>query len=416
METILIWIALGFVLGSGVAWLLARRNAVSLAGKLRAVDLDLTAKQVLLSEAERRLIDQKTGFEATLSTIKEQRDTMRSEFQVLATQILEEKGKTFSSKNKEEIGNILLPLREQIVEFRKRVDDVYDKEAQGRAALANELSTLKSLNQKISEDAVNLTRALKGDGKTQGNWGQMALERTFELAGLQCGKEYQIQVNSHDQEGNRFLPDAIVQLPRSRDVVVDAKTSLTAFERYCSAGTDEERSVALKEHLLSIRRHINELSEKPYDNLQEVESLDYVLMFIPIEAAYVVAIKEDSSLFEEAFRKNIILVCPTTLLATLRVIAYSWRLEKQRRNTQEIAEKAGLIYDKLCHFVESFQGMGESLQKAREKYDQALKGLSSGRGNLIKRAEELKLLGVSTKKALPKELLEGDDHEPDVSS
>ena len=409
MVTQIIWLVIVFLVGATGSWVISGRNVVALKDRIHNVDLDLAGKNVLLTEMGVRLNDQRTSFEERLALVNETREAMKSEFQNLATQIMEEKTKALTLQNRENIGTILNPLREQIGDFRRRVDDVYDRESQGRAALVNEISSLKSLNLKISEDAINLTRALKGDGKTQGDWGQIILERALEMAGLEKGKEYEIQVNTHDLEGNRFLPDAIVRLPQSRDVVVDSKASLTAFEKYCSSSTDSERAAALKDHLISIRKHINELSEKAYNDLQEVDSLDYVLMFVPIEAAYVVAIKEEPSLFEEAFKKNIILVCPTTLLATLKIVAYSWRLEKQQRNSREIAQRAADLYDKFCSFLNVFCEMGDSIKKAEARYEQSLKYLSTGKGSLIRKSKELTALGVKGKKEIPPKLLEQCD-------
>jgi DNA recombination protein RmuC len=322
---------------------------------------------------------------------------------------MEEKSKSFTLQNKESIGIILNPLREQLGEFKRKVEDVYVKESEGRAALVNEIANLKSLNMQISDDAVNLTKALKGDAKTQGDWGQVVLERVFELSGLERGREYEIQVHTHDSEGNRFFPDAIVRLPASRDVIVDSKVSLVAYEQYCSAESDAERAIALKNHVLSIRKHISELAEKAYNKLEEVASPDYVLLFMPIESAYVIAIKHEPSLFEEAFNKNIVIVCPTTLLSTLKTIEYTWRIEKQQQNSKTIAQKAGDLLDKFCSFLSTFVEMGESIKKAQEKHDQALKYLSYGKGNLIKKAEELKALGVSGKKEIPQKLLDQGD-------
>jgi DNA recombination protein RmuC len=415
MLTNIIWLVLGILVGAASSWAVYGRNVAGLKHQIHSLDLDVAAKNVLLSEMEVRLKDQKTGFEEKMVLMNDTKLAMKAEFQNLATQIMTEKTEVLTTRNRENINTILLPLREQIGDFRKRVDDVYDKESQGRAALVNEISHLKSLNLKISEDATNLTKALKGDGKTQGDWGQIILERALEMAGLQKGIEYEIQVNTHDGEGNRFLPDAIVRLPQSRDVVVDSKASLTAFERYCSSSSDSEKSVALKDHLLSIRKHINELSVKAYNDLQEVESLDYVLMFIPVEAAYIVAIKEEPALFEEAFKKNIILVCPATLLAVLKIIAYSWRLEKQQRNSQDIAQRAADLYDKFCSFLTVFCELGDSIKKADSRYEQSLKYLSTGKGNLIKKAEELSALGVKGKKTIPPKILEQCDDDSPVA-
>jgi DNA recombination protein RmuC len=358
---------------------------------------------------ENKVKDQQKGFEEKMILVNENKELLKAEFKNLANQIMEEKSKSFTLQNKESIGIILNPLLEQLGEFKRKGEDVYVKESEGRAALVNEIANLKSLNIQISDDAVNLTKALKGDAKTQGDWGQVVLERVFELSGLEKRREYEIQVHTHDSEGNRFFPDAIVRLPASRDVIVDSKVSLVAYEQYCSAESDAERAIALKNHVLSIRKHISELAEKAYNKLEEVASPDYVLLFMPIESAYVIAIKHEPSLFEEAFNKNIVIVCPTTLLSTLKTIEYTWRIEKQQQNSKTIAQKAGDLLDKFCSFLSTFVEMGESIKKAQEKHDQALKYLSYGKGNLIKKAEELKALGVSGKKEIPQKLLDQGD-------
>jgi DNA recombination protein RmuC len=411
MIILMIWLVIGILVGATGSWIIGGRNVVGLRNRIQELDRELIVKNTCIAETQVKLQEQRTGFEEKLAMVNETRELMKSTFQNLATQIMEEKTKALTSQNRENIDTILNPLREQIGDFRRRVDDVYDRESQGRAALANEISNLKSLNLKISEDAINLTKALKGNSKTQGDWGQVILERLLEISGLEKGREFHVQVNSHDMEGNRFFPDTVVHLPQARDVILDSKVSLTDFERYCSSENDEERKSALKNHLLSVKRHINELSEKHYENLEELNSADAVLMFIPTEAAYVVAIKEDPSLFEQAFKKNIILVCPTTLLATLKIIAYSWRLEKQQRNSQEIAQRATDLYDKFCSFLTIFQELGESIKKADTRYEQSLKQLSTGKGNLIKKSQELIALGVKGKKEIPPKLLEQCDRD-----
>ena len=399
-------LVIGILLGAGGAWYVNKKNVTALSLDVCSRDIGLAEQNVLLTEMENKLQEQKTGFEEKMAMMNETKELMKAEFQNLATRIMEEKSEAMTLRNKENISVILNPLREQLGDFKKRVEDVYDRESQGRAALLNEISNLKSLNLKISDDAINLTKALKGDNKTQGNWGQIILERVLEMSGLEKGREYEIQVHSHDSEGNRFLPDAIVRLPGGRDVIVDSKVSLTGYEQYCSAECDAERAIGLKNHLISIRKHINELAEKAYNKLEEVRSPEYVLLFMPIESAYVTAIKYEPSLFEEAFNKSIIIVCPATLLSTLKTIEYSWRVEKQQQNSKAIAQKAGDLYDKFCSFLGAFQEIGESLKKAQDKYDQSLKYLSYGKGNLIKKAEELKTLGVSGKKDIPQKLLE----------
>jgi DNA recombination protein RmuC len=417
IQNTVIMLVIGIFLGIGGALFFHRRTATILREQIHNRDIDLTQQNMLLTEMEIKLKEQKAGFDEKMVLVNENKELMKAEFKNLANQILEEKSKSFVLQNSENIGAILNPLREQIGEFKRKVEDIHVKESEGRAALVNEITNLKSLNMQISDDAVNLTKALKGDAKTQGDWGQVVLERVFELSGLEKGREYEVQVHTHDQEGNWFFPDAIVKLPENRDVIVDSKVSLTAYEQYCSADCDEKRILALKNHLLSVRKHIKELSEKQYEKLIEVSSIDFVVLFIPVESAYIAAIKEGPSLFEDGIKSNIILTCPTTLLSVLKVISYTWRLEKQQHNSQEIAEKAGSMYDKFCAFANVFQDVGEGLKNAQNNFDHAVKYLSTGRGNLIKRSKELKKLGVSGKKDLPQKLLEqcdGDSQGDDI--
>ena len=408
---------IGILIGAGGTLLINRRAAFLLREQIHNRDVELAELSSLETEMENKVRDQQKDFEAKMVLVNETKELMRAEFQNIASTIMEEKSKTFTLQNKENIKMILSPLREQIGDFKKRVEDVYDKESQGRAALFNEITNLKSLNLRIGEDAINLTRALKGDSKTQGDWGQVVLEQILEMSGLEKGREYELQVHLHDQSGNRFFPDAVVYMPESRDTIIDSKVSLTGFEQYCSAENDAQREEALKRHIQSIKNHVNELSEKQYEKLVELNSLDFVLMFIPVEGAYILAMKEEPNIMFEACKKNIIIVCPSTLMSTLKIIAYTWRIQKQQKNSEEIAQKAGDLYDKLCSFLNCFMDIGESLKKSQEKYEQSLKLLSTGKGNLIKRSVEFKELGVSGKKELPEKLLEqcgGDSSENDI--
>jgi DNA recombination protein RmuC len=369
------------------------------------------ANKISLAEAEVRLTEERRHMEEKLSFVSNSREQLKTEFQNLANQILEEKSKVFNQQNRESIDGILIPLREQLGEFRKRTEDLHVQQESSKAALVNEIGHLKSLSLQISEDANHLADALKGESKTQGTWGELQLERLLEMSGLERGREYETQFQTHDDAGERFIPDVIIRLPQSKDVVVDSKVSLTAWELYCSAETEEQRAEALKSHVQSIRRHIQSLSEKRYDLLPEIHSMESTICFVPIEAALITAIKHDASLFTEAFKKNIVLVCPSTLLVTLRVIAFSWTLHHQTNNVQTIALKAGAMVDKLFGFVETMQEVGEAIQKAGERYDSAIRSLSSGKGNLIKRAEELQALGVKGKKVMPKGLIQEEPGE-----
>jgi DNA recombination protein RmuC len=300
-------------------------------------------------------------------------------------------------------------LREQLGEFRKRVDHVYTQEAQDRRSLVEQISQLKDLNVRLSTDAINLTKALKGDNKTQGNWGEMVLEKVLEQSGLRNGYEYHTQVNLTQTSGKRLQPDVVVHLPDNKDVIIDAKVSLVAYDRYHSTDDEIQREQALAEHLQSIRGHITNLSSKAYEDAEGVRSLDYVLLFIPVESAYMLALQSDKgeALFLDAMQRNIMLVSPATLLMALRTIHNIWRYEHQSQNAQEIARQAEEMHKKLVDFVSAMMGVGTQLQRAQDNYDMAFKRLKTGRGNLINRAQSIiKLGGIKPKKPLPEELLQ----------
>ena len=364
-----------------------------------------TLLQTRMSELDTRLEDERKNGEEKLILLQEARDQLKLEFQNVANKIFEDKSQKLTEQNKENIEGVLKPMREQLVDFKKKVEDVYDKESKDRVSLLTEIIHLKSLNERISEDAINLTNALKGQSKTRGSWGEMILERVLEESGLHKGREYEVQVMYASDEGQRRHPDVIVHLPEGKDIVIDSKVSLTAYEKYCSADTDEKREKRLKEHLISIRTHIKDLSEKRYEELEGITTLDFVLMFLPIEGAFWTAIESEQGLFNEAFNKNIMLVSPSTLLATLRIINNIWRYEDQNKNAMIIAKKAGDLYGKFVGFVEALEDVGQKIGKAQESYKTARDRLSKGKGNLVRRTEELKQLGVKAKKELPEGLV-----------
>jgi DNA recombination protein RmuC len=341
-----------------------------------------------------------------IALLNEARDQLKIEFQNLAQQIFDEKSRMFAEQNRNNIDNLISPLRDQIGDFKKRVEDVYDKESRDRTALQTEIHHLKELNQKISKEALNLTRALKGDSKARGNWGEVILERVLEASGLKKGREYDVQVSLKDTKGRRYQPDVIVRLPQGKDVVVDAKVSLKAYEAYYSAEDGQEKEDALKSHIEAMRTHIRALAAKSYEDLEGVRSLDFVLMFVPIEAAFLAAVDRDRELFGEAFEKNIMVVSPSTLLVTLRTIENIWRNEYQNRHALEIAKKAGGLYNKFVGFVDALEEVGKQLDKAKASYRTAHDRLAHGRGNLIRKTQELKTLGVKAGKELPKSLIE----------
>jgi len=364
-----------------------------------------TVLQAKLSELETRLEDERSNSEEKLALLQEAREQLKMEFQNVANKIFEDKSQKFTEQNRENIEGVLKPMREQLLDFKKKVEDVYDKESKDRVSLLNEIIHLKTLNERISEDAVNLTNALKGQSKTRGSWGEMILERVLEESGLQKGREYEVQTMYASEEGQRRHPDVIVHLPEGKDIVIDSKVSLTAYEKYCTAGTEEIRDKRLKEHIISIRTHIKALSEKRYEELEGIRTLDFVLMFLPIEGAFWTAIESEQGLFNEAFDRNIMLVSPSTLLATLRIINNIWRYEDQNKNALIIAKKAGDLYDKFVGFVEALDEVGQKIDKARESYQTARNRLTEGRGNLVRRSIELRQLGVKAQKELPEGLV-----------
>jgi len=366
--------------------------------RLGAVNLSLEKK---LAEVSTQLEGERRQAEEKIALLNDARERLTNEFKVLADRILEEKGKTFSERSKAQMDGLIGPLREQLGDFKKRVEDVYDKEARDRAALVNEIGHLKRLNERIGKDALNLTHALKGDVKTLGGWGEVILEKILEASGLEKGRVYDTQVSLTGANGSRYQPDVIVRLPEGRDVIVDAKVSLKDYERYHSSEDENVRSAAIKAHLTSLRTHLKGLSEKHYEDLEGIRTLDFVLMFVPIEAAFFAAIDHDRNLMPEAFEKNVIMVSPSTLLVTLRTIHNIWRYVDQNANALEIARQAGNLYDKFVGFIEALEDVGRQLERARQAHRTATERLCSGRGNLVRRAEQLKALGVKANKALP---------------
>ncbi len=337
------------------------------------------------------------------------REQMTLEFRQLAGDILEHKGKLFREASQEHLTQLLQPLGERLQHFEKKVDDTYDKEAKQRFSLEKEIKALLELNTRISADATRLTNALKGESKTQGTWGEVILERVLEKSGLEKGREYEVQVSLKDEDGKKWQPDVIVHLPENKDVVIDSKVSLTAYQAYFSSQEDEERALLLKQHIASIRGHIKNLTSKNYQNLAGIRSLDYVLLFLPVEAAFTLAVQHDETLFTEAFDHNIILVGPSTLLATLRTIHNIWRYEYQNKHALEIARQAGLLYDKFAAFAHDLDKIGERIGQTQDAWNSAHNKLLSGRGNLVSRAEKLKAMGVRASKSLPEQLPDQHD-------
>lgn len=361
-------------------------------------------REELISLRVRSELEEKQ-FEEKLTLLNESRDELGSAFKNIANEIFEDRSKKFASANKESLSAILSPLEEKIQTFEKRVEETYINESKERFALTNQIENLQKLNARISEDAVNLTNALTADNKVQGTWGEMALEKILDISGLVKGREYDIQVSLKEEGGGRAQPDVVVHLPESRDIIIDSKVSLKAWVSYCGAETASIKAEASKSLVESVRNHVKLLSNKDYQNLEGVNSLDYVFLFMPIEAAYAKAIQEDKDLFQFAFDRNIIFVVPTTLLTTLKTVQNLWRLAQQNQNANEIAKRAGALYDKFVAFVGDLDDVGQRIESTRVSFDRARSKLATGKGNLIRRAETLKELGAKTSKKQSSELL-----------
>ena len=374
--------------------------------ELSAIRLELTTSNGVL---EQRLIGQQNQYEAQLKLLQDAKQTLGQEFENLANRIFDDKQAKFSLQNKEALEVTLSPLRRDIGDFRKQVESAYDKENADRNKLAGQISELQKQTLQISADAVSLANALRGDNKAQGNWGEFVLEKLLEDSGLTNGREYDTQVALKDDTGKRRNPDVIVHLPEGRDIVIDAKVSLVDYERYFHAENEETKAQCLRQHLVSLRAHIKGLSGKDYESLEGVNSLDFVLIFVPVEAAFVLALDHDPEMMRDAYDRGIILVSPTTLMVTLRTIKNLWRYADQNRNAQLIADKSGALYDQFVMYIEALDDVGRHLDKSKDAWDTARKRLTSGRGNLVRRTEELKKLGAKTKKSLPDDLQLMDD-------
>jgi DNA recombination protein RmuC len=351
------------------------------------------------------LREQQDSHQQRLADLQGSRDELRAQFAEMAGKIFDEREQRFAQSSQERLGQLLDPLKERIQSFEKRVEESYQQEARERFSLSKELQRLQQLNQRLGDEATNLTRALKGQ-KIQGNWGELVLEQVLEHAGLTKGREYLTQVSLTSADGLRFQPDVIIQLPGDKQVVIDAKVSLTAYQAMIVSDDDAARAVALKQHVLSLRSHLKGLSLKDYQRLEGLHSLDFVLLFVPIEAAFAAALQADPSLFQDAYAQHIVIVSPTTLLATLRVIDSLWRQERQSLNAREIAERAGALYDKFVAFVLDLDELGTRVQQLDKAYAAARNKLVDGRGNLVSRVENLKHMGARASKSLPAELLE----------
>lgn len=362
--------------------------------------------KVYISKLQTKLHEQEINMNEKLDILKSSEEKLKEQFKLLASEVLELNTKKLTEQNKQNLETVLSPVKVQLSEFKKKVEDVYDKEAKDRSILQHELKVLKELNQQISTDAVNLTKALKGESKTQGSWGEMVLEKVLESSGLRLGVEYIREEVLKDEEGKIYRPDVIVKLPQNRDIIIDSKTSLSAYERYLNCEEDEKQSY-LNAHLISVNRHIDTLALKQYEKLEGVNTLDFIFMFVPIESALMIAIENDTSLFDKAFKKKIILVSPTTLLVALKAIENSWRYEKQAQSTQEIIRLAEKLYSKVRGFVEDMEKVGKHIQNTQKSYEDAYGKLYKGKDNIVRQIEVFKdKANINPSKRLSEELVE----------
>lgn len=428
---LLIGLGLGLLLGGLVAWLFLeqkrrkdQQQIARLEGEHTALQGQLTASEKQLQEYRVRQIEhqeQVLDLTRDLSRMQESyaqlnqalsqreadlerlQERFKAEFENLAGRVMEENARKLGDDQQRQLNHLLQPLQEKLLAFEKRVQDTYQSEARERFSLQREIERLAQLHNQMSEDAQNLTKALKGDSKTQGNWGELVLTRVLESSGLREGEEFVVQGKDLDLrsvDGQRLQPDVIIKLPEEKHLIVDSKVSLTAYDRFVSSTTDEERHAALKQHLVSVTTHIKQLSDKHYSQLKGLQSPDFVLLFMAVEPAFSLALQSDPELFQFAWQRRIVLVSPTTLLATLKTVASLWRLEQQNRNAEEIARQGGALYDKFVGFVEELKKVGTSLDRAQKQYNESLNKLHHGHGSLSSRAEKLRELGIDHRKKL----------------
>lgn len=432
----IIWLVSGVVLGVIIGWLIAKsktnasETAAELAAAKNALELAQEKHQILSTELtelkeenqnernqNKELTAQLAYLRSDHKNLQEKFDSQKEEvaqlnqkfnqeFKLLANEIFEEKGRRFAEQNKTNLSEILSPLKERIGEFQKKVEDTNKQNAERNAGLVEQIKLLSDLNKQITKEAENLTKALKGDTKTQGNWGEVILERILEKSGLQKGREYETQVSEVAEDGKRYQPDVVIHLPEDKHIIVDSKVSLVAYERMVNSENPEAQVAQLKLHINSIKSHVKGLSEKNYQNLYGVEGLDFVLLFIPIEPAFTLAVQHEPELFNEAYSKNIVIVSPTTLIATLRTISSIWKQEYQNKNAMEIARQGGALYDKFVAFTEDLKTIGKHIEGSDKAYKESMKKLFDGTGNLVKRAENIKKLGAKTSKNLDQRLID----------
>ncbi|HEY0928602.1 MAG TPA: DNA recombination protein RmuC [Gemmatimonas sp.] len=418
MDLASIWLAVALLAGLVVGFVAARhfgKNDMGLDTLKRdreALQQQLDRERAARGDAEKSLMESRTRLEESqknaaekLQVLESARETLVVQFKAMAGEIMDANAKRFAEQSQSNLGTILDPLKERIVEFQKKVDDIYVSDTKDRTALKEQVQQLLVLNRTLSDDAQQLTSALRGSSKAQGNWGELILKRLLEDAGLQEGREFELQDSHTNEQGKRQQPDCVIRLPEQRALVVDSKVSLVAFERLTAAETPEDRSVALREHLQSLRAHIKGLDERRYERLYDT-TIDFVVMFVPIEPAFMMAVTSDDRLFADAWDKNVLLVSPSTLMFVLRSVAYLWRQEAQSKNARDIAERGQALYDKLVGFVSDLEAVGGKLDSAQASYATALRKLHTGPGNVIRQAEMLRELGIKSNKTLPKSLVD----------
>jgi DNA recombination protein RmuC len=413
---LIIGLTVGVLLGFVIAKL-ASKNTEStnalLKESLGQSKLDITNLQINKNDLIEKLSKANEANKNLSERLQEQKEEIENlqkkfaqEFENLANRIFDEKSSKFTQQNRDNIDQILKPLGERIKLFEEKVEKVYVDESKQRATLAEQIKNLHDLNQQMSKDATNLTNALKGESKTQGNWGEFILESILEKSGLVKDREYSVQSTFTGEEGKRQKPDVIINLPENRHIIIDSKVSLTAYEQFCSTEDEAERKIALANHILSIRSHVKELSSKNYQNIHNLSSMDFVIMFVPIEPAMAIASQADINIWNDAFEKNIVIVSPSILLATLRTIANIWKQENQNKNAMEIARQSGALYDKFVNFVDDLINMGKKIDDTKDYYTEAMKKLYEGRGNIVRQIENIKTLGAKATKSLGQNLLD----------
>jgi len=376
-----------------------KTNLDTLRNEKENVRISLSEKQEFIRNLQNKLTENK-------EEIEHMQERFTKDFEILANKILEEKSEKFTAINKDNIAQILNPLQEKIKSFEKKVEDTHKESLVKQTALQQQIIHLKDLNEQMSKDAVNLTRALKGESKTQGDWGEFQLETLLEKAGLEKDIHYSTQGGFRDESGNLKKPDFIIHLPDNKHLIIDSKVSLNAYEKYFNAEIEAEKKLGIKSHLMSVKKHIKDLGSKNYSDLYGINSPDYVLMFVPIEPALMLALHSDKSIYLEALDKNVVMVSTSTLLATLSTVASIWKQEDQKRNVIEIARQAGALYDKFEGLVQDLLKVGKQINASQESYKSAMNKLTDGKGNLINRVENLKKLGAKTKKSIPDSLLD----------